>query len=194
MNCIELQEALKTRGSKFVFNQVLLNEDVYILRERYQAEAPRIYHEIKVATSDALDVPVKNIAIVGSAKTGYSLTPGRNYSPFSDESDLDLVIVSECLFRELWESQLNFVNSATGQPYAAVAKNIFRHFISIKAEEVQGDQIEYFSDWISRVDKLRQTLQLNFKLPTEVNYRVYDAWKYVEQYHVAGLNALIGEK
>lgn len=40
MNCIELQEALKTQGSKFVFNQVLLNEDVYILRERYQAEAP----------------------------------------------------------------------------------------------------------------------------------------------------------
>ena len=155
---------------------------------------PRIYHEIKVATSDALDVPVKSVAIVGSAKTGYSLTPGRNYSPFSDKSDLDLVIVSENLFRDLWESQLNFVNSATGQQYAAVAKNIFRHFISIKAEEIQGDQIEYFSDWISRVDKLRQTLQLNFKLPTEVNYRVYDTWKYVEQYHVAGLNALIGEK
>ena len=194
MNSIELQEALKTRGSKFVYNQVLLNEDVYLLRARYEAEAPRIYHEIKMAASDTLDVPVKNVAIVGSAKTGYSLTPGRNYSPFNDESDLDLVLVSENLFRELWECQLNFVNSATGQQYSTVAKNIFKHFISIKAEEVQGDQIEYFADWISKVDKLRQTLQLNFKLPTEINYRVYDAWKYVEQYHVAGLNALIGEK
>ena len=194
MNSIELQEALKTRGSKFVYNQVLLNEDVYLLRARYEAEAPRIYHEIKMAASDTLDVPVKNVAIVGSAKTGYSLTPGRNYSPFNDESDLDLVLVSENLFRELWECQLNFVNSATGQQYSTVAKNIFKHFISNKAEEVQGDQIEYFADWISKVDKLRQTLQLNFKLPTEINYRVYDAWKYVEQYHVAGLNALIGEK
>lgn len=194
MNSIELQEALKTRGGKFVYNQLILNEDVYILRERYEAEAPRIYHEIKMAASDSLDVPVKNVAIVGSAKTGYSLTPGRNYSPFNDKSDLDLVLVSDSLFRELWECQLNFVNSATGQQYATVAKNIFKHFISIKAEEIQGDQIEYFAEWISRVDKLRQTLQLNFKLPTEVNYRVYDAWKYVEQYHVAGLNALIGEK
>lgn len=194
MNHIEFQETLKSRGSKFVYNHVLLNEDVYILRERYKGEAPSIYHDIKMATSDTLDVPVKNVAIVGSAKTGYSLTPGRNYSPFSNESDLDLVIVSDNLFRELWESQLNFVNSATGQNYASDAKNIFRHFFSIKAEKVLGDQLEYFSDWISRVDKLRQILQLNFHLPTEVNYRVYDAWKYVEQYHVAGLEALIGEK
>lgn len=192
MNSHELQEALKSRGSKFVYNHVLLNEDVYLLRERYQEHAPQVYHDIKVATSDVLDVSVKNVAIVGSAKTGYSLTPGRDYSPFNDESDLDLVVVSDNLFRELWECQLNFVNSATGQPYAPVAKNIFKHFISIKVEEIQGDQIEYFADWISRVDKPRQTLQLNFKLPTEINYRVYDNWKYVEQYHVAGLNALIG--
>lgn len=194
MNSIELQETLKARGGKFVYNHVLLNEDVYLLREHYQADAPRIYHEFKMATSDALDVPVKNVAIVGSAKTGYSLTPGRNYSPFSEKSDLDLVIVSDSLFRELWECQLNFVNSATGQQYAPVAKEVFRHFISIKAEEVQGDRIEYFTDWISRVDKLRQTLQLNFRLPTEINYRVYDTWRYVEQYHVAGLNALIGAR
>ncbi len=194
MNCKEFEETLRSRGSKFVFNQFLLNEDVYILRERYKDSATRVYHDIKVATSDALDVPVKNVAIVGSAKTGYSLTPGRNYSPFSNESDLDLVIVSENLFSELWENYLDFVNSSTGQPYAPIAKNVFRHFISIKAEDVQGDQLEYFSRWIGRVDKLRQTFQLNFKLPTEVNYRVYDAWKYVEQYHVAGLNALIGYK
>jgi len=194
MNCTELENTVKSHGGKFVFNRFLLNEDVYVLRERYQDSAPRVYHDIKVATSDALDVPVKNVAIVGSAKTGYSLTPGRNYSPFGENSDLDLVIVSENLFRELWESYLNYVNSSTGQTYATVAKNVFRHFISIKAEEVQGDQLEYFSNWIARVDKLRQTFQLNFKLPSEVNYRVYDAWKYVEQYHVAGLNALIGSK
>lgn len=194
MNCNELEEALKTHGSKFVFNRFLLNEDVYLLRERYQEDATRVYHDIKVATSDALEVPVKNVAIVGSAKTGYSLTPGRNYSPFGDSSDLDLVIVSDTLFRELWESYLEFVNSSTGHAYAPVAKNVFRHFISIKAEDVKGDQLYYFSRWISRVDKLRQSFQLNFKLPSEVNYRVYDAWKYVEQYHVTGLNELIGLK
>ena len=194
MNCNELEEALKCHGSKFVYNQFLLNEEVFVLRERYEDCASRIYHDIKVAASDALDVPVKNVAIVGSAKTGYSLTPGRNYAPFGAESDLDLVIVSESLFRELWENYLGFVNSSTGQPYGPVAKNVFRHFISIKAEDVQGDQLDYFSQWIGRVDKLRQTFQLHFKLPAEVNYRVYDAWKYVEQYHVAGLDALIGSK
>jgi predicted nucleotidyltransferase len=194
MNYNELEATLKSHGSKFVFNQFLMNEDVYVLRESHKEDAIRVYHDIKVATGDALGVPVKNVAIVGSAKTGYSLTPGRNYSPFGGESDLDLVIVSDSLFRELWESYLDYVNSSTGQPYASVAKNVFRHFISIKAEEVRGDQLEYFSSWINRVDRLRQTFQLRFKLPSEINYRVYDAWRYVEQYHVAGLNALIGSK
>lgn len=194
MDSNELQETIKSRGSKFVYNQVLLSEDVYFLRERHKADAHRIYHEIKMEVSETLDVPVKNVAIVGSAKTGYSLTPGRNYSPFSEKSDIDLVIVSDNLFRDLWERKLNYVNSATGQQYSAVAKNIFRHFISIKADEVKGDQLQYFTDWISSVDKLRMALQLKYKLPAEINYRVYDSWKYVEQYHIAGLNALIGEK
>lgn len=192
MNSNDLNEVLKKHGGKFVFNQFLMNEDVYILRERYQESAASIYHEIKVIISDELDVPVKNVAIVGSAKTGYSLTPGRNYAPFTETSDLDLVIVSENLFRDLWESYLRYVNSSTGSPYSTVAKNVFRHFISIKAEEVQGSQLDYFSHWISRVDKLRQAFQLKYKLPSEINYRVYDDWKYVEQYHVSGLNALIG--
>lgn len=191
MNHMEFEEALKAKGSKFVFNNFLMNEDVYILRERYQTDAVTTYHAIKLEASDALDVPVKNIAIVGSAKMGYSLTPGRNYSPFDENSDLDLVIVSESIFQELWENHLNYVNSSTGQRYSNVAKNIFRHFISIKTEEIQGDQLEYFSHWISRVDRLKRNLQLKFKLPSEINYRVYDAWKYVEQYHVAGLNGLI---
>lgn len=191
MNSNELKVALKTHGGKFVFNQFLMNEDVYVLRERYQERAACIYHDIKVAASETLDVPVKNVAIVGSAKTGYSLAPGKNYSPFTDKSDLDLVIVSENLFRELWESYLNYINSSTGHTYAPVAKNVFRHFISIKAEDVQGAQLDYFSNWIDRVDKLKQTFQLKFKLPSEINYRVYDAWKYVEKYHVTGLNELI---
>ncbi len=193
MDCGKFKELLMTQGSKFVYNSVLLNEDVYLLREAYKSDAPDKYHEIKVATSDVLNVPVKNVAIVGSAKTGYSLTPGRCFAPFGPESDLDLVVVSDVWFRELWESYLQHVTSSTGRSYATIAKNIFRHFISIKAEDIKGDQLDYFSDWIGRVDRLRQTFQLNYKLPTEVNYRVYDNWSYVEKYHIAGLEALIGD-
>jgi hypothetical protein len=192
MNSAELEIVLRQHGGKFVYNNILLNEDVYILSEQHKQAAKDVYHDFKVAVSNALDVPVKNVAIVGSAKTGYSLTPGRNYSPFGAESDLDLVIVSDRLFIELWESYLNFVNSFTGQAYSHIAKNVFKHFISIKSRDVTGEQLKYFSNWVNKVDHLKLQLELKFKLPLEVNYRVYDDWKYVEQYHVTGLNALIG--
>lgn len=195
MTSDELVEALKTHGSKFVYNTVLLNEDVYVLRKAYPGNAVQMYHKLKMLTSDALDVPLKNVAVVGSAKVGYSLTPEKNFRLFNDESDLDVAIVSAPLFAELWECSLNYVNSTIGgankEPYSLVAKNVFKHFISIKTKDVQGQKVPYFASWLNRVDKFKQELELNFKLPTEINYRVYDAWKYVEQYHVSGLNAVL---
>ncbi|WP_447739585.1 hypothetical protein [Aeromonas veronii] len=191
MQSNDFDKLLKEKGSKHVYNHILLNEDVYIFKLNYPNNHVDIYHHFKVVVSNALDVPVKNVAIVGSSKTGYSITPGRSYSLYSNDSDLDLVIVSEKLFMELWGGYLSFVNSFSGRAYNQIAKNVFKHFISVKQSDLTGDLLPYFSEWTKRVDALKRDLELTFKLPSEINYRVYDEWKYVEQYHVSGLNVLM---
>lgn len=191
MDSSNLKKALHEFGEKYVFDNFLMNEDVHLLQMTHGEKAVNIYHSIKVATANILDIPVKNIAIVGSAKTGFSLTPGRKYAPFGEDSDLDLVIVSEGHFKQLWESYLNYVNTSTATKYNDIAKNVFKHFISIKSKDIDGDKLKYFNEWISKVDQLRLVFQTEFKLPHEVNYRVYETWKYVEQYHITGLSALL---
>jgi predicted nucleotidyltransferase len=191
MTSEELLKLLNTHGAKYVYETFLLNEDVFLLRDSSDRKSEN-YHHFKMEVSKALDVPLKNIAIVGSAKTGYSLTPGRNFDPYGPESDLDLVVVSGELFRELWGTYLELVGKSIGKPYNEIAKNVFRHFVSIKVEELTGIQVELFASWIARVGVLKRQLQLNFRLPAEINYRIYEDWRFVEKYHVVGLNQLSG--
>lgn len=190
MTSQEFITLLDAQGSHHVYGHCLFDNHVHIFEKAFPGDAIGTYHRFKVRVSELLEIQLQNVAIVGSAKMGFSLSPGKSYKPFHDESDLDLVLVSPDLFRELWKSYLDYFNSSTGKQYSVVAKNIFKHFVSIKAEDVTGDQLEYFKNWIAKVDKLRLALQLDFVLPQEINYRVYEDWSYVKSYHLSGLNQL----
>ena len=194
MDSSELLTLLRTNGAKHVYNSLLLDENVFLLKQLFPDNHTEKYHQLKVAASDALEVPTKNIAIVGSSKTGYSLTPDRNFASIRPNSDIDLVVVSKELFDSLWCSHLNYKNSieqSRQYSYSTVAKNIFRHFVSVSENEMDSSMLFYFSDWINRVGKLKRILEQQFKISTSLEYRVYDSWNYVEQYHVTGLNALM---
>jgi len=180
-------------GSRHAYNNYLMSEHIWLLKEKHGDAYLSVYHDLKIAVSTQLDVPVKNVAIVGSAKFGYSLTPEKNFRSFTPESDLDLVIVSPVVFNDLWSKFLDYAErpfTKQPHPYAECAKNVFKHFVSVKSEDIVGDQAEYFSDWVKKMDDLKRTLQTSFKLPAEINYRVYDEWKYVERYYCAGLTRL----
>jgi hypothetical protein len=44
----------------------------------------------------------EDIRIVGSAKLGYSLSPNTYGVPFSDASDIDIIVVNPVIFDDLW--------------------------------------------------------------------------------------------
>ena len=190
MKSQEFVALLEAQGSQHVYGHCISDNHVHIFEKAFPEDAQGTYHRFKVRVSDLLGIQLQNVAIVGSAKMGFSLSPANPYKPFHDKSDLDLVLVSPDLFRELWKSYYDYINSSTGKRYADVAKNIFKHFVSIKAEDVTGDQLKYFEGWIAKVDKLRLALQLDFVLPMEINYRVYEDWSFVKSYHLSGLNQL----
>lgn len=194
MTSDELLRALREKGGKHVYNHCLLDENVYIFEKLFGGLALSRYHDFKIAVSSVLDVSAKNVAIVGSAKTGFSLAPRKNFSAFGDQSDLDLVIVSPVLFRSLWDSYLNFISGYAGVSYSLVAKNVFKHFISIKDSELVGDKLIHFSEWAIKVGELKRSLQLEFRMPADINYRIYEDWSFVERYHVAGLNDILSEQ
>lgn len=77
-----------------------------------------------------------NIAVIGSAKYGFSLAPQKAFSKFNTEnSDLDIVIVSRGIFRDAWHNlrRAHYRNSLPDKK--AYIDDVFRRFVSIKSED-----------------------------------------------------------
>lgn len=68
----------------------------YIFKDR-----PLIFEKIKEYLSNLLSVELHDILLIGSAKTGFSLSTDNYGRPFNDKSDLDFTIINETLFQSL---------------------------------------------------------------------------------------------
>lgn len=99
----ELRRMCAVIDSHQVLAKVFLLEGVpYVFKE-----SPMKYVIFREQVADRFDVGSQDVCIVGSAKLGYSPSPTKFGVPFHEESDVDVVIVSEPLFyrgsRELFE-------------------------------------------------------------------------------------------
>jgi hypothetical protein len=64
-------------------------------------DTPALYEEIRTWLAARLRISPKDVTIIGSARIGFSLSPGRELGrPFSLHSDLDFSVVSSQLFSE----------------------------------------------------------------------------------------------
>lgn len=171
-----------------VYQRYLLGHDTWYFREHKQStNYAQDYDDFKLYMSKKLELHLNNIAIVGSAKLGFSLSPQKEYREFTDDSDIDLVIVSLPIFKASWEAYLDLHLRGYLPTYGPVAKNIFKGFVSLKEID---NRATFFDMWSRKVEPLKKDFQTLFSIPHELNYRVYDSWESVERYHLSGLKTL----
>jgi hypothetical protein len=151
--------------------------------------------------SSNLSVRSEDIRVVGSARLGFSLKPGRKLRPFSDTSDVDVVVVSATLFDELWQKLL----------LAAYPRD---QMLGRLGGWLANRQREVYTGWITPKDVIlsitiagaRARAVLTFRwhwfhtfkkasalLPRrheDVNARLYRTWEHVDLYHLMSLAAL----
>lgn len=89
-----------TRRSREIFVRLWLTEgEPFAFRE-----CPAIFEDMRDWLASRLQLHPKELTLVGSARTGFSLAPEPKYgTPFSSDSDLDLAAVSETLFHGMTE-------------------------------------------------------------------------------------------
>ncbi|MBK8089147.1 MAG: hypothetical protein IPK31_15070 [Chitinophagaceae bacterium] len=75
---------------------------------------PLLFEQIAQYLADSLSINPTDIKLIGSGKTGFSISPPPNYgNPFTPKSDLDFSIINEQLFLDLqkefysWAEQYN---------------------------------------------------------------------------------------
>lgn len=73
------------------------------------------HHDIVLETfSKQLHVPKDMVMVVGSAKLGFALNPANFPREFCEASDIDIAIVSETLFDDIWYKLLSWRYSVDG--------------------------------------------------------------------------------
>ena len=73
-------------------------------------ENEELYYSLKKSISEQFDVNPLEIVMVGSSKLGFSISPkdDKLWKPYNDDSDIDIVIISEILFNQLWKNLLSY--------------------------------------------------------------------------------------
>ena len=69
---------------------------------------PLLYNNVKQYLAARLDIHTDNIRMVGSAQLGFSLAPDKYGKMYNDNSDLDLVVVNEKMFKEISDEAMRW--------------------------------------------------------------------------------------
>ena len=93
----EFEELLRTREVDWIIDQHLFGGPPF-----YSSNHPNVHERMIRAISTGLKVPRRDICVVGSARIGFSLSPPKFGEPFSQFSDIDIVVVSPVLFDPSW--------------------------------------------------------------------------------------------
>jgi len=88
---LDIVQGYITHGSPFVF---MGNEERYFLLKKIIAEH--------------FELNPQSLIMIGSAKLGFSISPLKLWEPFNDESDIDMVIISDRIFHKFWRELFDF--------------------------------------------------------------------------------------
>ena len=148
-----------------------------------------------------LGIARSDIRIVGSARFGFSLKPGRNFSTFTDRSDIDVVVVNQTLFDNLWFALLQaayprppiteklggWLQRRRSEIYTGWLTprdiSVNRKIFGAKAQPVLDFKLLWFT-------ALKEASRYPPRRHEDVNGRLYRSWRHAEFYHLHSLAAL----
>lgn len=146
----------------------------------------------KEIVSTELGISFHSLQIVGSAKTGYSLSPHKLFRPFHDEipgqpsSDIDIAIVSDKLFQQFWDELRTIKGIWYNQRYYnRLTESIFRGYINEKdLLEIKGP----CERWENLTRPINVSLQDKLGFIHPITYRLYRSWDDLEEYQIIGIS------
>lgn len=182
----EIKRALEGGEPKVVVRQILFGDDCWLFEQRGIRSIDSSYQSLKNGVSEALDINPKEVTLIGSAKIGFSMAPGKAYRAFrKGRSDLDLAIVSPRLFKTVWDA-LSLAAMRGYTHYADKhAMQVFAKYLILESEEAY--KTKYLADVARRVQTLNRVVNQNVKIRHKTNYRIYSDVESAERYHVQGI-------
>lgn len=92
--------------SRDILNKYIFSGEPYIFSGN-----TGLYSQLKSKISEHFSIEITKIFMVGSAKLGFSIARKKLWKNFDDNSDIDMVIISESVFDCFWQELSDLSNS-----------------------------------------------------------------------------------
>lgn len=177
---------LKTLPVSFVCSKWLLEATPYIFNNDQEKHI-----KWKEILSEQILVDSKAICFIGSSCTGFSLSPENDFKPFSNESDVDVAIISGHHFDISWHHLRNLgtkLYSLTPREKNIVEDHVTRliYWGTIATDKIL--QILPFAiKWQKAIDKMKT---VGPTIKKEINFRIYKDFEALRAYQLMNLNQL----
>ncbi|MES2568110.1 MAG: hypothetical protein V4565_14640 [Bacteroidota bacterium] len=152
---------------------------------------PVLFEKIRVWLGRHIDVNPKAVSITGSARIGYSLNPYKTPGKiFSNESDLDFIIVDNSLFGKLEEDFFACVKIFASSSDSKISTNrmLLENILEIERNIPKGfidhwkipnwRDLNTTNNLYSRLHHLLERLKItkDSPIPVKATVRVYKDW------------------
>jgi hypothetical protein len=170
----------------------------YVFRNKPQSLRVLLDH-----LSSNLGITLGNAAVVGSAKVGFSLDPDNFPRQFSDDSDIDVIVVDHLLFDEIWATMLkwNYPRRISGlsgvdRDWAAQRrKDVYWGWFRPDAIRFDGLTLPHVlrplrdigTRWFNTFRSLSRYPEF---IHRDVHGRLYRSWDHARLYHADGLRQI----
>jgi hypothetical protein len=181
--------------AKDFYTKHILRSDNWYFENRLgksKEESIKKSDDFKSVVSQTLEISFNNIAIVGSSKTGCSLTPvngkiSKLFRRFNDESDIDIAIVSDKLFQKYWDLFRHSYSEVNKRHYDYISRGIYRGYINEKyLSIIDGCRKE----WNEKASNSKKILRNELYIQPEITYRLYRSWEDFEEYHIQSIDKI----
>lgn len=149
--------------------------------------------DFKIIVSTSLGVSYNSIMMVGSGKTGYSLSPSKKFKKFTlepdaeDKSDIDIAIISLPIFDKFWKTFRDAYNITNKWVYKYISREIYRGYINERnINEIEQCRVI----WKDISNEATRKLKQNMYFKHDINYRLYRSWEDFEEYNIESINDL----
>jgi len=164
---------LRALSTEQVYNKYLVGGDIWYFKNQYGKGWYDVYDKFRLFISAKLGVHYNDVALAGSAKLGFSISPKKNFKDFDENSDIDIIIISQKIFYLFWEAYIKDSYAEIKMPnFQAVYFSIFRRYIIFDGFTLSNDT---YAEWVKKTQGFEKDIQLNFGIEHEVHYRIFES-------------------
>lgn len=199
MTTEEFRDLLQARSDSQLLDPCLRDDQApYVFEPK-----PEAWDTFRDELSSRLDVSRTDVRVVGSGRFGFSMKPGLNLRSFRDTSDINVIIVNEDLFDELWLALLGAAYPRSGP----IMQEKFGGWLRKRKNEVYtgwltplkvrldstifGSRarpvLEFTARWFNAFKEVSRHPPRRYE---DISGRLYRTWRHAELYHLHSLATL----